>query len=132
MREAAEKIRTQSEKLVAVILDSDQAKRLSELRLQDEGILAFDRREFRDQLGVTDRQFEKIREIRRVEVDTSLSRHRRQQKMSEAVLALLDQDQQARFKQLQGKAFEFPLQLPADLRGLRDPQGANRPRRPAN
>lgn len=126
MREAAEKIRAQGEKLVAVILDSGQSERLQQLRLQDEGTRAFDRQEFREQLGVTEAQFEQIREIRRTNDDPSLSRRRRQQKVDEAVLALLDEAQQAKFKELKGKAFMFPLQLPPDFRGLRESPGGNR------
>ncbi len=130
MREATEKIRAQGEKLVAVILDSNQSKRLQQLRLQDEGTRAFDRQELREQVGVTEAQFEQIKALRRTEDDPSLSRRRRQQKVDEAVLALLDEAQQAKFKELKGKVFEFPLQLPADFRGLRDSPDGSRPGRP--
>ncbi|MAD81232.1 MAG: hypothetical protein CMJ50_10365 [Planctomycetaceae bacterium] len=129
MQAEVEKIRVQGEKLVTVILDSGQTNRLSQVRLQYEGTRALDRREFRDQLGVTDEQFKKIQELRRTEDDPSPLR-RRQKKLDEPVLALLNQGQQVKFKELQGEAFEFPLPLPADLRGLRDPQNGNRRRRP--
>lgn len=127
MRDAAEKVRMQGEKLVTVILDDSQMKRLNQLRLQDEGARAFDRREFREQLGVTDEQYQQIQQLLRGEVDASLSRLRRQQKLNDAVLALLNQEQQIKFKELQGEAFEFPLQLPAELRGLRDSLDGGRP-----
>ena len=129
MHAEVQKIRLQGEKLVTVILNSGQTKRLSQVRLQYEGTRALDRREFRDQLGVTDEQFKKIQELRQTEDDPSPLR-RRQKKLDEPVLALLNQGQQVKFKELQGEAFEFPLPLPADLRGLRDPQNGNRRRRP--
>jgi len=132
MRESAQKIRVQGETLIAVILDTNQMKRLNQLRLQDEGARAFDRQEFRDQLKVTEEQFKKLQEIRQADFDSSRSRQRRRQKLDEAMLAVLDSEQRSKFDELQGEAFAFPLPLPADLRGLRDPQDGDRPRRPSS
>ena len=132
MREAVEKIREQGEKLVAVILDKKQVTRLNQLRIQDEGTRALDRAAIREQVGVTDEQFAQIRDLRRADVDPTLSRRRRQQLLDKDVLALLDEGQRAKFNELKGPAFEFPLPLPADLRGLRDPRDESRSGRPSS
>lgn len=121
MRERIQNLRTQGEKLISVVLDANQNERLHQLRLQDEGTRALDRQEFREQLGVSDEQFEKIQTARRTEDDPSLSRRRRQKRVDDAVLGLLSQEQQAKFQEQQGEPFDFPLPLPADLRGLREP-----------
>lgn len=131
-REYARKIRLQGERLISVVLSSDQLERLNQLRLQDEGTRAFDRAEFREQLKVTDEQYKKLQELRRAAFDPSRSQQRRQQKFDQAMLAVLDDEQRSKFDELQGEAFAFPLPLPADLRGLRDPRDGNRRRQPSN
>ncbi len=130
MRTAIQRTRQQSEQLIAVILDSQQAKRIEELRLQDEGTRALDRQELRDQLNVTDEQFREIQELRLAALNRSRSPGRRQRDLDRRVLELLTAEQQRKFIELQGEPFEFPLR--ADLGGLRAPQENNRRRRPGN
>jgi len=132
MRTAVQSVRAQGEKLIAVILNADQNNRLNELRLQNEGTRALDRAELRAQLNVTDEQFEQIRQLRQAENEAGTTRSRRSKQLDARVLALLNPEQQVHFKALQGEAFEFPLVVPADLRGLRGPQDGQRSRRRRN
>ncbi len=118
-RTRIEAIYKQGEQLIAVILDEAQARRLDELRLQDEGVRAFDRQELRQALELSDEQFEKIGELRRQAAGGSRSPARREEALKGDVLDLLTDEQRARLKEMQGEDFEFPL--PADLGGLRDP-----------
>jgi len=103
-----QKIRDQGEKLAGIILDTDQTKRFRQVRLQYEGTRALGRRQFRDQLGVTDKQFEEIWVLLQKQDDRS-TLGRPEKNLDESVLALLSEEQQVKFKELRGKAFEFPL-----------------------
>jgi hypothetical protein len=115
---AIQQIRDQGEKLARVILDSDQTARFGQVRLQYEGTRALARRQFRDQLGVTDEQFKKIRGLLPAQNDRS-TLGRPEKNLDESVLALLSEEQQVKLRELRGQVFEFPLQPPSRFRRSR-------------
>ena len=112
-----------SEALLAVVLEPDQAIRMSELYLQREGIRAFDRPEVATKLELSDEQKLRLQKLRETLVETR-RRHspldQQQKELREieqaALRELLNEGQQTLWQQLQGKPFEFPA---GALRGSR-------------
>ncbi len=104
-----------SEALLAVVLEPDQASRLSELYLQREGIRAFDRPEVATKLELSDEQKLRLQKLRETLVETRQRRSSSDQQQKEfqekeqaALRELLNEGQQTLWQQLQGKPFEFP------------------------
>ena len=88
------------EKLIMAVLEPDQATRLSQLRIQFEGLRAFDREPFVAALKLTELQRDQIRGIRAE--DRSASELESEVRMS------LTEAQIAKWDELKGEAFTFP------------------------
>ena len=104
----------QSEELVAVVLEPEQMNRLNEIRLQSEGTRALNRPDFVQLLGVTNEQLEEIRKIQRAGQGSRADRRRnrrtreQQQEIDADRLALLNDEQKAKWEAMKGKEFNFP------------------------
>ena len=130
MRKKLQKIDQQGDELVAIILDPPQVERLSQLRLQREGLRALDRPEFVKSLGLSDAQLEKLRKIRAPgpgsQPNENLSDEQRRaarEKLEAEVLAVITKEQQDNWMKMKGQAFRFPERLSQfDGRGL-SPRG---------
>ena len=123
------RIWTQGDDLVISVLEPHQTKRLQELQLQREGILAFERAEIVEQLELTDDQVEKIRLIRETNGER-VSEPRKSQgeadgndsvaTIDDQVLSILTDKQKTVWDTLKGKAFKFPRdERRRDFRGRR-------------
>lgn len=109
-----QQLRDTGEKLILSVMDPDQASRLAELRVQFEGLRAFDRDSFVAALKLTELQKEQIREIR--EARRPLAEIEREVMMS------LTEDQIAKWDELKGESFTFPRRRPRfGRRGFRGP-----------
>jgi hypothetical protein len=104
-----------SETLLTVVLEPNQATRLSELYLQREGIRAFERPEVATKLELSDEQKQRLQKLRETLVDNRPRRGPSEQQQRElrekeqaALRELLNAGQQTLWQQLQGKPFEFP------------------------
>lgn len=109
------------------ILNADQLKRLGELQLQREGAMAIARPPVAEQLGLSDEQREKVRsilastrpqrgqerpnfgELSREERQKLMEERRAQREKAESeVVAVLTDEQKAKWSEMQGEDFEFP------------------------
>ncbi|MBC8350782.1 MAG: hypothetical protein H8E66_02270 [Planctomycetes bacterium] len=112
-----------SESLVTVVLEPQQASRLSELYRQRDGLRAFERPEVATKLKLTDEQKSRIKSLRETFVDgrqrgsTPEQRRELREKEQEALRDLLNEEQQTLWKELLGKPFDF---LSPSRRGLRN------------
>jgi hypothetical protein len=88
------------EKLIMAVLEPAQAKRLAELRVQFEGLRAFDREAFVASLGLTELQRNQIREIR--------GDRRQTEELEAEVRMSLTEKQIARWDEMKGAKFTFP------------------------
>jgi hypothetical protein len=88
------------EKLIMSVLEPDQATRLRQLRVQYEGLRAFDREPFLAALKLTEIQQEQIREIR--------SSDRPAAELEAEVRMSLTESQIAQWDQMKGDSFTFP------------------------
>ena len=125
----AEETSRQADEKVAGILDAKQAERLSQLRLQREGLAAFSRPEIARQLGLTEEQQAKIKNRQagsrfqargrfgefggpgQSEEDRRAQFGRMQQEREKAqaeVFAALTAEQKAKWAEMKGKEFQFP------------------------
>lgn len=113
---------------IAKVLDKKQLTRLNQLQLQREGVNAFHRPDVAKQLDLTEEQETKMQEVEakaaegrpafgnfqqlsdeeRQEMFTKMQE--RQKKREADLLAVLTEDQQAKWAEMQGEKFDFPQQ----------------------
>jgi Spy/CpxP family protein refolding chaperone len=128
-RKKGEEIQKKSDDMVSMILEPKQMERLQQLKLQREGVMAFNRDEIAKKLGITEEQREKIRKIQeevrqagaaggggfnfqnlseeeRREIFTKM--RERGEKMNADILAVLTPEQKGTWEKMQGKKFDFP------------------------
>jgi hypothetical protein len=98
--ERIERLNEASEKLITAVLEPAQAARLGELRVQFEGLRAFDREPFVDALELTELQREQIADLRRESRDRAAT--------ETAVKMSLSEKQLAKWEELKGAEFKFP------------------------
>ncbi len=123
MRKKAAATNKQADEKVGSILDTKQAERLGQLRIQREGLRALSRPEIAERLGLTEEQQTQMRKIRedarpqaRGGRDMSeedrramFARMRQQREKMEAdILAVLTDEQKQKWAEAKGQAFEFP------------------------
>jgi len=122
----AEQFNKQADEKVGKILDAGQLERLEQLRLQREGVAAFNRPEIAKRLGLSEAQQAKIRKIQeearrpaaggfpgpdateeeRREFFTRIQKQR--EKVQADILAVLTEEQQQKWSEMKGKEFKFP------------------------
>lgn len=105
VEQQARSISGKAEQIVAVILDAQQMERLQQIRLQQEGVRALDRQDFRIQLELSPAQIKKIRELRQAPGSSDNGRLSRE--VPPEVLAVLSPQQQQLWEQLKGPEFRF-------------------------
>ncbi len=112
-----------SESLVTVVLEPEQANRLSELYLQRDGIRAFERPEVATKLQLSDEQKARLQSLRETLVENRPRRstpgqqqRELREKEQEVLRELLNEEQQSLWQQLLGKPFDFSA---LSRRGLR-------------
>jgi hypothetical protein len=120
-----------SERLFGTVLNTDQAKRLSQLRVQWDGLRALGRPDFAEQLELSQEQLQQIyqiceiRQADREALDNPLRRIRRSrlEELRDPILAVLTEQQRNRWKELEGAKFAFPAELLRERRrgGFRRP-----------
>ncbi len=125
-RKQGEERAKKAEEMAKMILEPNQFDRLSQLRIQNEGVRSLDRTDVAEKLGLTQEQKDKIRKIRdesRTERGgfgggQNQSREERQKAFDEArekrekadasVIAVLTSPQKETWEKMQGKKFAFP------------------------
>lgn len=113
----------QSESLIAVVVEPEQATRLSELFFQRDGVRAFERPEVAKKLQLTDEQKERLKSLRETFVEnrprgsTSQQRQEQREKEQAALRELLNDEQRTVWEKLIGEPFNFPQ------RSRRGPRG---------
>jgi len=130
-RKKAEAARKTAEDKLAKILDGKQLERLGQIRLQREGPAALARPKIAEQLGLNDEQKAKIKQIMAGrqplvapagnekpspdQIRDFISRlQERRSKLQSDLLAVLTDQQKAKWAEMKGKEFKFPpLRLPA-------------------
>lgn len=136
-----EGIRKSGDELVTTVLEAKQTQRLSQIRLQREGIRALVRTEIVKSLEISDAQLEKIREIngsgsrgeenRRGDNPADRGPRTDPKVLAEQVLALLTDHQKAKWEELKGPEFTFPERRPRfGRRGFGGRERRSRPQRP--
>lgn len=124
LREKAETAARETQEKLGSILNAEQMKRLEQLRLQREGVFALARPEVAKQLELTEEQQTKLREIRRgnqsgerrnirdlsdEERQKLFAERRAQREKTEAeILAVLTDEQNAKWTEMKGPEFNFP------------------------
>jgi len=115
LRSRIEAFERRGEQLVTVVLEPDQANRLTELRLQREGARALRRPDVLDKLELSEAQRKEIdsvfkaSESQQIESVFDLNQIRQQLEKQEAdILAVMTDEQKARWEELKGKPFQFP------------------------
>lgn len=112
---------TTDAKLFATILDRRQVHRFDEIRLQFEGLRAFDREEIRTSLEVSDEQVRRIRELSRGgPFDVPIE---------EQLQEVLSDSQLSKWTEMSGREFEFSPsteQLRQFMRRMRSFEGRRR------
>jgi hypothetical protein len=104
------------EKLIMAVLEPDQATRLVQLRIQFEGLRAFDREPFVAALKLTEIQKEQIRGIRAADRPAA--------ELEAEVRMSLTEAQVAQWDELKGESFTFPERRGRfGRRGFRGPPG---------
>jgi hypothetical protein len=154
-RKQAEARAKEVDEKIKGILNADQSERLGELRLQREGINAFNRSEVADKLGLSKEQREKIAKLledarpgfgrgggfgagggrggagrgasEEERAKAIQEARERREKLSADVLGVLNDGQKAAWEEMQGKKFDFPEPQRRGGRGGRDrqPQAQN-------
>lgn len=114
VRNRIREINRQGEEMVLLVLEPEQATRLKQLRLQQEGTRAFDRAETAKALGLTEAQRTQIQEIRNSAranpEDVSREQRRARRRQTERdILAVLSEEQRERWETMQGERFQFRL-----------------------
>ena len=120
-RAKAEENAKKSEEKLAKVLDAKQMERLNQLRLQRDGVTALGRTEIAKQLGLSEEQQKKVREIQdaarpegrggppdgdREEFFKKMREKR--EKAQTDILAVLTTEQKTKWTAMQGKEFKFP------------------------
>lgn len=121
-------INQRGEELVMLVLEPDQAERLKQLRLQQEGTRAFDRPEVAKALGLTKDQLDQMREIRSIAQNEDANgrvqqRRARRQQIEKDVLAMLSDEQMQSWERMQGAKFSFPSRFARNNPRRRRPSG---------
>ena len=104
------------EDFVSDVLDEKQFKRLNELRIQREGLAAFDRPRFRRSLGLNSDQARKILSLRERSDGKGVEARIREQ---------LTEEQRKKWAEMKGAKFHFPETSPSTRR--RPSQSSERP-----
>lgn len=124
-RRRSEEANRQAEEKIAALLNPDQRERLSQLRIQREGIGGLSRPEVADKLGLSDDQRASIRRIQFESrpqgpggFDPNQSPEDRRamfarmqeqrEKMEADILAVLTDEQKEKWNAMKGEEFEFP------------------------
>jgi hypothetical protein len=118
IQQGMEKLNRQGDELVTAILEPNQTERLQQLRLQHEGVRAFERPEIVKDLGLSDSQLAKIRQMRdevqprgaenEVEDAPAIDRRADRGQLESRILAVLTNQQIEDWEKMKGKEFEFP------------------------
>jgi hypothetical protein len=121
-------INQRGEELVMLVLEPDQAERLKQLRLQQEGTRAFDRPEVAKALRLTKDQLDQMREIRSIAPNEDANgrvqqRRARRQQIEKDVLAMLSDEQKQSWERMQGAKFSCPSRFARNNSGRRRPGG---------
>lgn len=101
-RKKSEETGKKAEERLKPILDDKQWVRLNQLQIQRQGVAALSRPEIVKQLGLSDDQQRKIRDLSQDRFGPA-----REKALTDAV-ALLTVDQKAKWQELKGKEFKFP------------------------
>lgn len=122
-RKKSEDANNKAEQKLGKILDEKQLGRLNQLRLQREGIAAFNRPEVAKQLGLSEDQIAKIRKIQEQgrpgfgapggpadqdPRDFMARMQKQREKVQADVLAALTDEQRTKWAEMKGKEFKFP------------------------
>jgi hypothetical protein len=128
-----EKMQAIQKKAISELLNADQQKRYHQLELQQQGVMAFGRKEVREALKLTADQGEKIQEIQRSQMQamreamqgvdfqnmTDEERQAMQRRMEalqkatyDKCVAVLTAEQQKQWKEMIGEPFKFPTRRP--------------------
>lgn len=148
-QKAMAKIEEIQNKAVASILDQTQLKRFKQLELQRAGAMALMRPAVAKELGLTEQQQAKLRELQQKQMEDmralfqgggfqNMTPEERQQlgqkmqemrkKAEEAALGVLTAEQKAKWTEMIGKPFKFPEMGPGMFGGRRNrPGGAGGP-----
>lgn len=108
--ERIQKLDEQTEALVAIVLEPNQMERLNQLRLQYEGVRAFERDGFAKQLDLSDDQQKRISQL----LSDALPPGPRGndgnalERLEEQIASLLTDAQSEKWTELKGKPFSFP------------------------
>jgi Spy/CpxP family protein refolding chaperone len=125
-----------SEKAIATILKPDQAKRLNQISLQQQGYRALATPKVAKELGLTDDQLQKLRDIS-ADVRTQMrdlfqgggggNREEAQKKIAdlnkattEKAMGVLTADQKTKWKEMTGEPFKGEIRPAGPARGRRD------------
>ena len=124
VRGKTEDANKQADEKLGKILDTKQLGRLNQLRLQREGVVAISRPEVAKQLGLSEKQLAKIRDIQEQGCtgfgpggpggpdqdpgDFMARIERQRDKVQADVLAVLTDQQCAKWGEMKGKEFKFP------------------------
>jgi len=126
MRQKAELISKEVEETLELVLEPDQMKRLKQLQLQREGVFAIGRPDIAKQLGLSEEQVGKVRElIASLRPDRAkmrelfqqgrdavrkyfAEREQRRKEVEKKILEVLTPEQRKKWEQMIGKPFEFP------------------------
>lgn len=121
MRKQGEETAKKVEEKVKGVLNEQQWTRLSELRIQREGISALSRAEVAEKLGLSDEQKKEIAKLNE-SLRPAFGRggpgggdrpnfeeiRAQREKAQKDILAVLSEDQKETFEKMQGAKFEFP------------------------
>lgn len=138
----AEEMNKKSDEMINMILEPPQTDRLSQLRLQREGVASFLREDIAQKLGLTDEQRDRMARIQHgsrpdrpsggfLNFRDMSSEEQREffkkarehaEKVNSDTLAVLTPDQREAWTKLQGKKFEFP-----EPRGFGGPNSSRKP-----
>jgi hypothetical protein len=122
IRKKTEEANKQADEKLAKLLEEEQRDRLNQLRLQREGIAALGRAEIAKELGLSEDQTAKIRDIQEKgrpqfggpggpdqDPGEAMARIEKQREKVQAdVLAALSDQQRAKWAEMKGKEFKFP------------------------
>ena len=109
-RKTSEEAGRKADEKLEAILNAKQRARLSQLRIQREGLAAFNRPEIVRQLGLTDDQRDKLRRIQEQSFGPFAGGPQTQVKALADARAVLTDAQKAQWDELKGKEFKFPQQ----------------------
>ncbi|HID21570.1 MAG TPA: hypothetical protein EYP14_04130 [Planctomycetaceae bacterium] len=125
-RRKVELIAKEAEETLELVLEPQQLKRLKQIQLQREGVFAIGRPDIAKQLGLSEKQMSKVRElIASVRPDRGkmrelfrqgrdafrkyfAEREKRRREVEKQLLELLTPEQRKRWEELIGEPFEFP------------------------